>query len=453
MWFRDQTQPAVPYRSARGSSGPFLFSALIVIFGTTAAAQHPEPVRTDAGPASPLVLTMEQAVDEAVQNNLGLLAERMNLTMAEAGLITARLRPNPVFSFSSDHLDLLATGFTKENSGGPPEISWRIDVPFERGHKRQLRMETANYAKEIAEARLLDAVRRLKLEVSQACIDVLEAKANLALALDNLRTFEELVRINNVRVNAGSIAPLELTRSRVAMLQFRSSVKRAELGLATAKTKLQNLLGRKIPLDEFEVRGGLKVPLRGEVDFSRLREMALGARPDIVSLERTQARSQSELRLQLAQAKVDFTYGVEYRRQQGINGRSNSMGFFFSVPLPLYNRNQGEIARVRAEQEQLLRQAQALRAQVLAELKTAYQEFRSAQGLVESIEQDLLKPAEQARDTAAYVYRSGASSLIEFLDAQRAFNETMQSYHEAQAAYRRAVVRLNTAIGKEVVGS
>lgn len=446
------------FREFRGLAFPvpvrwLLVSAFIMVFATALGAQQRETISSPAAPMAPSTLTIEQAIDEAIRNNLGLLAERMNLTIAEAALITARLRPNPVFSFSSDHLDLLATGFTKENSGGPPEISWRIDVPFERGHKRQLRMETANYAKEIAEARLLDAVRRLKLEVSQACIDVLEAKANLALALDNLRTFEELVRINNVRVNAGSIAPLELTRSRVAMLQFRSSVKRAELGLATAKTKLQNLLGRKIPLDEFEVLGGLKVPLRGEVDFNRLREMALGTRPDIVSLERTQARSQSELRLQLAQAKVDFTYGVEYRRQQGINGRSNSMGFFFSVPLPLYNRNQGEIARVRAEQEQLLRQAQALRAQVLAEVKTAYQEFRSAQGLVESIEQDLLKPAEQARDTAAYVYRSGASSLIEFLDAQRAFNETMQSYHEAQAAYRRAVVRLNTAIGKEVIGS
>ena len=81
----------------------------------------------------------------------------------------------------------------------------------------------------------------------------------------------------------------------------------------------------------------------------------------------------------------------------------------------------------------------------------AFQEFRSARELVESIETDLLKPAEQARDTSAYVYRSGASSLIEFLDAQRAFNETMQSYHEAQAAYRRALTQLNATIGKEAI--
>jgi len=153
----------------------------------------------------------------------------------------------------------------------------------------------------------------------------------------------------------------------------------------------------------------------------------------------------------LAQGKVDYTWGAEYRRQQGINGKGNSLGFFFSVPLPFYNRNQGEIARVRAEQEQLLRQMQALRSQVQTEVKAAYEEFRSARELVESIERDLIKPAEQARDTSAYVYRSGASSLIDFLDAQRAFNETMQSYQEAQASYRRAVTQLNATISKEVL--
>jgi cobalt-zinc-cadmium efflux system outer membrane protein len=273
----------------------------------------------------------------------------------------------------------------------------------------------------------------------------------LALSLDNLRTFEEVVRVNDVRVRAGSISPLELTRSQVAMLQFRGSVKRAELELVTAKTKLQNLLGRKAPSDDFDVLGELKVPLAStELKLIPLQELALDARPDVQVLKLTQARSQSELKLQLAQGKVDYTWGAEYRRQQGINGKSNSLGFFFSVPLPLYNRNQGEIARVRAEQEQLTHQMAALRAQVVAEVKTAYQEFRSATELVESIEQDLLKPAGQARDTAAYVYRGGASSLIEFLDAQRAFNETMQSYHEAQAAYRRAAIQLDTTVNKEV---
>src|SRR5206468_9838563 len=179
--------------------------------------------------------------------------------------------------------------------GGPPCNAWRIDIPSVRADKRELRIETALFAKQIAEARLLDAIRKLKLDVSQACIDVLLAKGNLALQRDNLRTFEELVGLNDIRVKAGSISPLELTRSKVAMLQFRSNVKRAELELATAKSKLQNLLGRRVPSDEFDILGELKpVGPPPDLDFDKLCETAFASRPDVVSLERSQARSQAD---------------------------------------------------------------------------------------------------------------------------------------------------------------
>jgi cobalt-zinc-cadmium efflux system outer membrane protein len=431
---------------------PLFAFLLIPALGVRGMAQTLEGTKTEPVSQAESRLTMDQAIEEAIQNNLNLLAERLNLSIADARLITAKLKPNPVFSFSGDHLDLAGTGFNESNGGGPPEISWRVDVPIERGRKRDLRIATANYEREIAGARLVDSLRKLKLDVTLGCVEVIQAKANLALAQDNLRTFEELVQTNAVRVKAGSIAPLDLTRSQVAMLQFRRNVRQAELSLLTTKTKLQNLLGRKVPLDDFDLLDELKVPLHlAELQLGFLQELALERRPDLHVLELTQARSQSELRLELALGKVDYTWGAEYRRQQGINGKSNSLGFFFSVPLPFYNRNQGEIARVRAEQEQIQRQMQALKAQMQMEVKTAYEEFRSARELVESIERDLLKPAEQARDTSAYVYRSGASSLIEFLDAQRAFNETMQSYQEAQASYRRALVQLNATVGKEVI--
>jgi outer membrane protein, heavy metal efflux system len=400
----------------------------------------------------PVSITVEQAVDEAVHHNLSILAEQVNLTIAEASLITARLRPNPVLSLSADHLDLLGTRFNPVNGGGPTEVASRIDIPVERAHKREYRMETAGLQRQIAEARLTDSIRRLRLQVSIACINVIQAKANLALARENLQAYEELARINESKVQAGSVSMLELVRSRVAMLQFRSNVKRALLELATAKTKLQNLLGRKTSSDGFDIIGDLKIPLHaGAMELTALQQSARSYRPDVQSVKLTQARSEAELKLQLAQGKVDYTYGAEYRRQQGVNGTSNSVGVFVSVPLPVHNRNQGEIARVRAEQEQLTRQIEAVNADASTEVTTAYEEFVSARDLVESIERELLGPAQKARETAAYIYRAGASSLIEFLDAQRAFNETMQSYHEAQADYRRAVIQLNASVGQDVI--
>lgn len=419
--------------------------------GALAAAQESRVnIAASSVPASETV-TIEQALDEAARSNLGLLAERVNLTIAEASVITAGLRPNPVFSFSADHQDWLGTGFNSRNNGGPPEISWRVDVPIERGGKREFRRETATLGKAAAEARLLDSLRSLRLDVALACMDVIQAKANLALAIDNLRTFEDVVRINEVKVKDGAIAPLELTRSQVAMLQFRATVKRNELELRTAKTRLQLLLGRRTTSEAFDVEGELKAPLRTiDQQLPALQQAAFVARPDVLALERAQARSQADLRLQIAQGKVDLTWGVEYRRQEGVSGRANTLGVFLSVPVPIFNRNQGEIARALAEGEQLSRQLEALKAQVRTEVQTAYSEFSTARELVESIEKDLLQPAQQARDTVAYTYRAGAASLLEFLDAQRAFNETMQSYLEAQASYRRAVMKLNAALGKEV---
>jgi outer membrane protein, heavy metal efflux system len=429
----------------------FLYLLALFTAGAATAQEPGDNSLADTGAAAKL--SVNAAVDEAIQNNLSLLAERLSLTIAEAAAITASLRPNPVLSLSSERIDFGHGVFNNKAAGGAPEFSVRVDVPFELGNKRELRTETASFEKQIAAVRLLDSVRKLKLDVAMGCIDVIEAKAKLALAVDNLRTFEELVRLNQTKVNSGSMATQELTRSRVAMLQFRNSVKRAEIDLLTTKTRLQNLLGRKTPVDEFDIDGELKTPLNAnDQDLLALQEKAFAARPDLQTQERTQARSQAELKLQIAQSIVDYTLGVEYRRYAtNVQASSNYAGFFFSVPLPFFSRNQGEIARVRGEQEQLVKQVVAVKAQVASEVKTAYQEMRAARELLQSIEADLLQPARQARDNSAYIYRAGATTLVELLDAQRAFNETMQTYYEAQGAYRRAVLRLNNSVGEEVV--
>jgi len=187
-------------------------------------------------------------------------------------------------------------------------------------------------------------------------------------------------------------------------------------------------------------------------DLAAIRDLAIATRPDIHAIQLDQARSQADFRLQIAQGKVDYTFGSQYHVTQGLTGPVNSVGFFFSAPIAIYNRNQGEIARARAEQSQIEKSLGALEAQVTGEVATAYQEFESSRQLVADIERDLLKPSAEARDTTRYVYQAGASSLIEVLDAQRAFNETMSTYYDAQADFRRASVRLAAVVGQEFVG-
>ncbi|MBZ5632912.1 MAG: TolC family protein [Acidobacteriia bacterium] len=397
-------------------------------------------------------ITIDQAVQEALQNNPGLLAEKLGIPVAETAVITARLRPNPVVSASSDHLDWLGSGFSEVNGAGPTETALRIDFPFERAHKREYRVDTAGYAQKIAEARVADSIRRLRLDVTLACIDVMEARARLDLANDNLKSLEAVVQLNETRLKGGAIPPIELTRSRVAMLQFRSNVKTAELALTTARIKLQTLLGRapgEMPVD---ISDPLKIPIPPAAPaLDQIRACALSVRPDIQAARLDQARSQSELRLQLANGKVDYAAGAEYRRQQGVNGTGNSVGFFFSVPLPVFNRNQGEIARVSSEEVQLQKQMDALQSQVSGEVTGAYREYETARQLIGDIESDLLGLSQEARNTTTYVYQAGAGSLLDVLDAQRAFNETMSTYYDAQADYRRAVSRLAAVVGEEVI--
>jgi len=396
-------------------------------------------------------MTVEGAVTEALQNNLALLSERANLSIAEAGLITARLRPNPVLSGSAESLDLLGTGFDEANQAGPPQYSVRVDVPFERGDKRDLRVDVAAQKKQVAEAGFADSMRRLKLDVSLAAIDVLEAKAKLLLAEDNLRALEQLVRLNEQRLASGAIPQLEVTRARVAMLQYRSAVKTAQLAVSEARLKLLPLLGRRPdePLVDIDDRMGA-IPEKTP-DLPQLLQTARLARPDLVALRNDQARSIADLRLEQAQGKVDYTLGAEYRREQGVNGRGNMLGFFVSVPLPFSNRNQGEIARADAERDKAERSLRAGETSVAGEVAAAYQEFESARSLLADIERDLLAPTQEARASVTYVYQAGATSLLDVLDAQRAFNDTMDTYYSAQAAYRRARARLSLTVNKDVI--
>lgn len=404
-----------------------------------------------AAQSAPAGLTVQQAIDESVQNNLSLLAQRASLSVADAAVISARLRPNPVVTGDADGLDLLGTGFNPDNGAGPQQYAVRVDVPIERGRKRELRMTVAGQAKRVAEMQLADAVRRLKLDVALACIDVLEAQAMRHLAQDNFQALERIVQLNDRRLSSGAIPELELTRSRVAMLQYRGSVRSAELALASARLKLLPLLGRRAG-DAVDIIDPLGLPpAPAPPDLEGLQQAARTGRPDVAALRYDEARTQADFRLQLAQGKVDYSVGAEYRRQQGINARGNMVGFFVSVPLPIFNRNQGEIARATAEHARAGRSLSALENGLAAEVAVAHHEYDSARQLLADIERDLLQPTREARAATIYVYQAGATSLLDVLDSQRAFNETMATYYAAQATYRRAQARLALAVGKEVL--
>jgi outer membrane protein, heavy metal efflux system len=394
-------------------------------------------------------LTLDQVLEEALSRNLRLLAERFNLSIGEARIVQARLKPNPVLSVGGNYLDVLGSGFDPgQSAAGPTEVNARIDYLLERGGKRQERIAVAEAARAVAQLELLNTTRNLILDLQHGFTDVLLARENLELARASLEAFNRIVAVNRTRVESGDLAKVELVRSEVAALQFRNQVRQSESRLRLARQRLQALMGRTLFDPDFQVTGTLR---RDSLLLAQpeILKAAIAARPDLDALRRDQARSQAEIRLQLAQGKVDYSIGAGYNRQLrvGPGQRGDSLGVFFSMPLPVYNKNQGEIERARQEQAQIAARIRGLEQEIAAEVANAYEQYSTAKTLLASIEADMLEQARRVREVIDFSYRRGEATFVELLDAQRTFNETMQGLNEARAEYARSLFLIDSIAG------
>ncbi len=390
-------------------------------------------------------ITIEQALEEGVQKNLSLLAERYNVQIADARIIQAGLRPNPTLTFNQLYVDLFRQGLTAEKSSGPTESDIGVNWTFERGGKRARREDVASAAKSVAELSLINTIRQLRLDVQNAFVDVLTAKSSLALAQDNLKSLRGIVDINESRVKSGDLAEVELKRSRLAALQFQNSVRQAELRVRTASTRLQLLLGRS-PDTALEIRGDFRNDTT-DLKVEELMQVALELRPDLQATRKDADRAKFDIGLQTANGKVDYQVGATFNSQYTY-ASGNTASFSFQIPLPIYNRNQGEIERARRENQQLLLRARAVERQIGSEVRTAWEQYQTARQLVDVIGKTMLDQAREVRDTTEYSYRRGEASLVEFLDAQRTYNDTVQSYNDARGDYARGLYLLEAVTAK-----
>ena len=397
-----------------------------------------------AAQAQPAAIDIDQAVREALNKNLTLLAERYSIGIADARLLAARLRPNPVFTYNA----MLPDATIYNNNINPVENVLRTDFIVEGGGKRRERIEVAEQARSVAELQLLNTMRTIVLDVQSAFVDVVLARENVALAQESLQAFNALVQVNAVRVRAGDLSQVELTRSRLAALQFQNDVRQQESKLVVARNRLKTLIGRTGP-EPVDFVGDFRRDA-DRMDLGALHERALRLRPDVQASRRDQARSTADIRLQIAQGKIDYTISGEIHRQRAPAGTGNQYGVYLSMPIPIFNRNQGEIERARQEEHQLAAKIRAVEAEVSTEVEAAYETYASSRDVVTTIEAAMLDQARDVRSTTAYSYRRGEASFVEFLDATRAFNDTMHSYNEARAEYARSLYTLDSATGASV---
>jgi len=383
-------------------------------------------------------LTVDDAVRLALERNAALAAERLTAQVAQTAVQTASLRPNPVFTASVSRPDasLVDAGIS------PNEAVFRGDYVIEGGGKRTRRVEQATLARSVADYDLRNTTRQLVLDVQRGFVDVLAAEANVELARDALKAFNDIVTVNAARVRAGDLAQVELSRTRLAALQFENDVREQESRLRVARDHLSLLIGRGPDGASLDVAGEFH-RAAGDLDRDALLRLALAARPDLQALKAEQARSAADLRLQIANGRIDYTVSGEYHRQSGASVSGNAYLFAVSVPVPIFNRNQGEVARARVQETQADARIHALEIAVAGEVSAAYADYTLARDTLANIEGRMMADARAVRSVTDYSYRRGEATLIELLDAQRAFDDTMRSYTDARAQYARSAYAID----------
>jgi cobalt-zinc-cadmium efflux system outer membrane protein len=389
-------------------------------------------------------LTLAQALALAEQQNPTVQAQAQSIESSRANEITAGLRPNPTFQNDTTSATL---GVYQE---------------FDIGGKRRRRLDSARLSTFISLTDFADARRTLVFNVRQAFVNALLAGANLALARENLSSFQKVIDLNRIRLDKGALSGADFLKIELQGLQFQADLQDATLALKTTKATIRALLGGSNLADEFEVEGDLRTA-PSDASLSELQQRALANRPDLKSAETGREKAAADLRLAKANGYPDPTIGVSLLHSGNEIGgpgwfqpfypkgaTSNAMGMGLSFPIPLFNRNQGEIARTRSEQRRAEFLAQAMRNQVLQEVESSYASFQWSRDRIQLYEQTYLARAKESRDTAEFAFQKGATSILDLLDAERTYRTTELAYHKELAAYLTNLAQLEAAVGTAV---
>jgi outer membrane protein, heavy metal efflux system len=406
---------------------PMLLSAALLV--PAVFAQQPSPP-----------LTIERVKELYIQNNLELQVARHAVERSKADQIAARLRPNPEITFAAENLAIHGTS----PFGQLYEVAATYSERIELGGKRALREQAANHTVSVAEAQFEEAMRRGLAEAKRLYYAAILARYNLEAATENRQTFDELVQFNVTRFREGAIAEGDLIKVRLERMQFDSAVRQAELTLRQATIRLIEKLGGST----FSNQGveGLLTLQSTNLDRETLRQLALSERSDVRVAAREVDAAKARLNLEAGKAKPDLSPFAGYKRI----GNDNTLLVGVTVPLKLRDRNQAGIGRAEADVKIAESRLQLVRNRAVAEVEAAFEALRSAQQAAEAFQNDLLRPADEARTISMAAYEEGGTDLMPVLEAQRTRAQIRLQYFKTLFDYRASLVDLELAVGEEI---
>jgi cobalt-zinc-cadmium efflux system outer membrane protein len=407
----------------------FWLYAIFLLAGTASAQSPP--------------LTWEQVRQRFEANNPSLLAGRLTIGEAQANEITANQRPNPQLSVILDQFTVFNTSvLSVNNAQWTPTVTQLI----ERQGKRHLRYQSAQLATQGTQADVKDLERNLIFTLRDAFNRLLAAKSILQLATDNLQYYDKVIEVNNERFKAGDISKIDLERVELQRAQFESDYQSAQVGSRQAKLDLLALTGDQTPVDQFDIAGNFEFQDVIPAD-STLRQAALANRPDLQSATTSVEKALVDHKLAWANGSTDPTVGLEYQR----TGPFNTLGLDFTVPLRIFDRNQGEKQRTAVEVDRTEQAKEAVVLGIVRDVASARTFLVSVIDLLKPYRDHYIPASTEVRETISFSYSHGGASLLDFLDAQREYRDTQLNYRNLIASYLSAVNQLNFSVGQEVI--
>lgn len=410
----------------------FVSTLVLLLYASLAAAQ-----------STPSRVSLEQAISLALAHNHVLKAARTQIQQNQAEEVTASLRPNPNLNWDSQFLPVFSPqNFTADNLSSIQQFDIGVDYLFERGGKRKRRIAAARDATAVTRFQVNDSERTLTFSVAQQFINAQLAQSVLDFAVKSLDSFEQTVKISELRYKAGDMSEGDLLKIKLQLLQFQTDAAGARVAKIQAMASLRQLLGYDAVPENYEIEGDLSYqPL--SLNLDDLRIQALKLRPDLLAAQQSVQAAQSQIALAKANGKVDLSSALSYNHVAD----QSSLSASFSIPLPVFDRNQGEIARTRFALTQSEESAKAASDTVLTDVRNNYEAFSTNEKIVQLYVSGYLKQAQDSRDISEYAYKRGAASLLDYLDAERSYRSTQLSYRQVLANYLLSVEQLKEAVG------
>ena len=396
--------------------------------------------------------TWQQIEEKFEAANPTLKAARLNINESRAAEITAYLRPNPEFTGTLDQLNPLTT--SSSPSGNSVYRPFANILPYgslsylhEREHKRELRLESAQKSTDIAAFSYSDQDRSLLFNLRNAFVQTLQAKAVQENTRQNLDYWDRELAVNRNRFHAGDLAQVDLDRLELQRVQFESDLETAMVNLRTAKIQVLTLLNDRTPIEQFDVAGPFDF-IDQLMPLEEFRNIALAARPDLKAAMQSVELAKTNHQLAVANGSTDPTFSLDIARNPPIPAY---FGISVSIPLRIFDRNQGEKARTQIDIGRNERVRDATEAQVFSDVDSAYVTLVSALNLLRPYRDKYLKLAEDTRNRESFSYQNGGASLLDYLDAEKAYRDTRLAYLNLIGSYLTAAAQMNMAVGREAI--